>query len=460
MPDLKVRIFVSYKHDPADEDILNELMKFIHKPIINAGGEFWSDKKIEWGSDWDGSIQDHLQIADIGLILVSQLYLNSTYIEEKEITILLERRKRKELIILPLILAPCEWENYAWLAGTQFLPEGGKTVRQHYREYADREGLYTIILTRLKSHIEKIKGLKTGELSQNNITITDSERLIAERWKRSFVTIEHQIRYPYRDIMTHSCILGTDESGHGLGRVDLQTLQHRVVATDDLFRTWKADLEWDGILSIENQGVISDDYFAYVKAKVLDAYHPYSELVEGFTTHKVLNMLYSSSGSDKKALIKLIEQVIHDCLEITPEVLGDNIISFRSSSNNWLCWIEVHLGPEQITNDKLLLPAYKTLLSSYNQQSKNRYFYLQFGPSFGLDLSREARDFQNIYIFWALSVISFIRGLKDLRKDYSPSELQKCFPNFLAEQQDTREGIINYTHSATLGFQNYRECLG
>lgn len=158
----KVQIFVSYKHDDIDEEILDQLMAYIHKPITDVGGQFWFDKRLKWGDFWDATIQEQLLKADIGIILVSMPFLTSTYINDVEIDALLKRREKKELIILPIIVRPCDWKSYRWLADTQFFPLKGKTVVRDYRkETGDRDELFQEILEHLRDRVREIKSKKT-----------------------------------------------------------------------------------------------------------------------------------------------------------------------------------------------------------------------------------------------------------------------------------------------------------
>ncbi len=162
----RVRIFVSYKHNPTDEKILNQLMNHIHKSITDAGGEFWFDKQIKWGEFWDATIQEHLAEADIALTLVSQPFLDSTYIADVEINTLVKRREKNELIILPIILRVCDWKFHKWLSDTQFFPLNNKTVLSDYRRIADRDALFQEILQHLRDHILEIRSRKAQTISK------------------------------------------------------------------------------------------------------------------------------------------------------------------------------------------------------------------------------------------------------------------------------------------------------
>ncbi|MBL8349767.1 MAG: AAA family ATPase [Burkholderiaceae bacterium] len=128
----RIKVFVSYSH--LDEAYMrrDSLYGFLHG-LRNTGIEFWTDRDIDQGADWDKAIREQLAAADVALLLVSQAFLDSDYIAKVEIRSLLER-PRPELALLPVLLSPCDWMAQPWLARLQFLPRDGKTVEEDFGE--------------------------------------------------------------------------------------------------------------------------------------------------------------------------------------------------------------------------------------------------------------------------------------------------------------------------------------
>ncbi len=151
-----VRIFISYKHHDYDEQIMKELVAFIEKEVERAGGEIWTDKQIRVGDYWDTAIRQELARTQIALVLVSQDYLNSPYITDVELSSFITDRRRKGLLIFPIILSSCLWQNYPWLAETQFLPTDG-TLDYEYADRGKRNRLYTEIARQLVERIKEIR---------------------------------------------------------------------------------------------------------------------------------------------------------------------------------------------------------------------------------------------------------------------------------------------------------------
>jgi len=120
-----VRVFISYSH--RDESFRKELET--HLKILQQRGlvDVWSDRDIEAGDDWKQRIDDNLERADIILLLVSADFNASDYCNEKELKRALERERRGEAVVIPVVVRDANL-NEAPFAYLQYLPEGGRAV--------------------------------------------------------------------------------------------------------------------------------------------------------------------------------------------------------------------------------------------------------------------------------------------------------------------------------------------
>ena len=118
-------MFVSYAR--KDEGLRDKL--FDHLGGLRAGGYIsaWSDGQIVPGQEWAPEIIRRLDEADIILLLVTASFLGSDYIGRVELVRALERHRRGEAIVIPVILRPADWQT-AGLEGLQALPKDGKAV--------------------------------------------------------------------------------------------------------------------------------------------------------------------------------------------------------------------------------------------------------------------------------------------------------------------------------------------
>jgi O-acetyl-ADP-ribose deacetylase (regulator of RNase III) len=146
-------VFVSYAHE--DESLHDKLSD--HLGGLRYGGyiEDWSDGEIVPGHEWAPEIIRRLDEADIILLLVTSSFLGSEFIGRVELTRALERHRRGEAIVIPVILRPADWQS-AGLAGLQALPKNGKAVST----WSDHDAAYVDIAQGLRRVIDAWRSSK------------------------------------------------------------------------------------------------------------------------------------------------------------------------------------------------------------------------------------------------------------------------------------------------------------
>ena len=118
-------LFYSYSH--GDERLRKELEK--HLAVMKRQGliQEWHDRKIVAGSEYKGEIDEHLNSAEIILLLVSSDFLASDYCYGIEMTRAIERHEAGEATVIPVILRPCDWMGTPF-SKLQALPKDAKPV--------------------------------------------------------------------------------------------------------------------------------------------------------------------------------------------------------------------------------------------------------------------------------------------------------------------------------------------
>ena len=154
---MKAKVFIGYSHH--DKRYLREdsLLGFLKALENDELVEFWHDERITTGNLWSEEIQAEITETNIALLLVSQSFLNSSYIQNEEIPRFLEQRRNQGMIIFPIILSACDWKNHDWLKGTQFLPPDGKNIASDYGNKGKREELFLLILRDLRTQAKRIQ---------------------------------------------------------------------------------------------------------------------------------------------------------------------------------------------------------------------------------------------------------------------------------------------------------------
>ncbi len=141
------RLFYSYCHaDEARRDRLETHLKLLQRQGLIAS---WHDRRITPGSDWSQAIDQHLEAADIILLLISADFLASDYCWSVETKRALERHHAGSARVIPIILRSCDWHQAAF-GRLQALPGDGKPVSQ----WGDEDDAWTEIARALRELID------------------------------------------------------------------------------------------------------------------------------------------------------------------------------------------------------------------------------------------------------------------------------------------------------------------
>jgi hypothetical protein len=140
-------VFISYAH--KDEMLCNELKK--HLSLMQRKGVIatWYDRQIMPGSDWSQDIDRHLNTASLVLLLISSDFLASDFCYTIELQHALNRHKRGEAYVVPIILRPVDWAE-APFAHLQCLPRDAKPVT----EWEDQDIAFSEIASDIRKMIE------------------------------------------------------------------------------------------------------------------------------------------------------------------------------------------------------------------------------------------------------------------------------------------------------------------
>lgn len=142
-------VFFSYSH--KDESLRDELethLKLLQRQgVISA----WHDREILPGSEWDGEIDQHLELAKIILLLVSADFIASNYCWDTEVEMAMKRHDSGQAKVIPIMLRSCDWKNSPF-AKLQGLPLEMKAVTS----WSDRDAAWTDVALGIRSIAEKL----------------------------------------------------------------------------------------------------------------------------------------------------------------------------------------------------------------------------------------------------------------------------------------------------------------
>src|SRR5215475_845393 len=102
-------VFISYSH--KDAKWLEKLKQFLRpleeKELIRV----WDDTEIRAGSDWLGDISKALESARVAVFLVTQNFLDSPFIREKELPVLIDAAKNRGCLIFWIAVSSSTFED-------------------------------------------------------------------------------------------------------------------------------------------------------------------------------------------------------------------------------------------------------------------------------------------------------------------------------------------------------------
>jgi len=166
------KVFISYAHD--DTAFRNELQKYLINLQRTDVIEIWQDGLIEPGEDWNAKILSKLEQADWIIMLVSQSFIASNFIYEKELRIALEKVRKDGARIIPILLSNCDWKNWKALpmdvtdeidknpddfskniSDFSFLPFDENQKLKAIKKWPDQEDAWTQITDELRKLLKK-----------------------------------------------------------------------------------------------------------------------------------------------------------------------------------------------------------------------------------------------------------------------------------------------------------------
>lgn len=110
---MRHKIFVSYSHkDEKYRQDVETSLRTLNYTENKLDFEWWDDKKIVPGSDWEQSIESKIEGATIGILIVSRNFLASEFIMRKEVPVLLEKMQNDGTRLLTIVAGACLFEKH------------------------------------------------------------------------------------------------------------------------------------------------------------------------------------------------------------------------------------------------------------------------------------------------------------------------------------------------------------
>lgn len=177
------RLFIAYSR--KDAILLDELKTYLQPIVIKYKLTIWDDKEIDAGATWELEIKKNLISADIFLFLITANSLASDYFHNKELAFAIERHKKGEVQIIPIIMRSCGWKHSP-IEELQVLPSDGKPVYSSQWEFISEaytdilDGIEKVLLSKKEQKEKQIQEAKQKEIN----AAIEVERLRLEKEKQ------------------------------------------------------------------------------------------------------------------------------------------------------------------------------------------------------------------------------------------------------------------------------------
>lgn len=144
-PSLQVQktLFISYSHE--DEEWLHKIRMFL--TVLEQQGvlKFWDDTQLEAGKPWHEQILEALDSAQAGVLLVSQKFLTSGFINVTELPKLLDGVKEKGKSVFWIHVSPSTvFETHREITKFQALQKNPRTSLKELSEAEQEKALVRI----------------------------------------------------------------------------------------------------------------------------------------------------------------------------------------------------------------------------------------------------------------------------------------------------------------------------
>jgi hypothetical protein len=122
----KVKLVYSYARE--DEKLRDKLQVRL-EPLQQEGKlDQWYDRHTLAGTPWHEMIQKRMREADIIVLLISDDFMASKYVQDHELPLALERHESGEALVIPVLVRPTSFWEHSMLAKIEALPRDGKPV--------------------------------------------------------------------------------------------------------------------------------------------------------------------------------------------------------------------------------------------------------------------------------------------------------------------------------------------
>ncbi len=158
----ELRIFIAYASEDLGyaEAIKKQLSPLIRNQSISS---IWYDRQLLASDNWNDTIQDELDNANVVLLLISPDFLDidKNYIWEQEMPKIKSRHQNRNLVAIPIIVRDCLWEEEEYISSLQVIAaiDPGTNKRIPLKSATDKDTAFAAAARQIKEAISKVQSL-------------------------------------------------------------------------------------------------------------------------------------------------------------------------------------------------------------------------------------------------------------------------------------------------------------
>jgi len=179
-----VEVFIAY----AEEDTARERELGKRRRMLERAGlvRCWEYRKIYAGGEWDREIDEHLNSADIFLLLISADFVDSDYCWEVEMERAMARHDAGEAIVIPVILrATPDWKRarFGKLQATPGKPPGRAELGEAVESWPNQDEALQKVAEDVRARVEQFveERAQAASLGRDVIAAPPKEIVVARR---------------------------------------------------------------------------------------------------------------------------------------------------------------------------------------------------------------------------------------------------------------------------------------
>jgi hypothetical protein len=171
MSDLQA--FICYSHKDAkwfDEKNEHCLIPWLEDILGARGINLWYDRGgLKAGDQYLKQLSAGIDHAQIALLLISWNFLSSEFILKIELPRIQAREAQHQMTVIPVLLSPCDWQQYAQIEKYHILPGQPTPLVNYIRSDAEWEDAKHQILTAILNQAVKIRAIRAAEIPHSEL---------------------------------------------------------------------------------------------------------------------------------------------------------------------------------------------------------------------------------------------------------------------------------------------------